>query len=191
MKFLSINTSTDLCSVSLYEKEKFTTLEKKDVKDHSRFLAVYTNKLLKNNPEKIDFVAVSIGPGSYAGIRVGLSFAKGLSMAINKPIVPVDNFEFMNEKITYDKKYYICIYSHKDYVYSQLFQKNKKVSDPVCVKFNKLEDLRVYGYGIESICSKYNEMIPSAESLGNYAKNNYHKLIVKDYNKVSPIYLEI
>ena len=76
-------------------------------------------------------------------------------------------------------------------MYSQLFENNKKVSDSICVKFNKLEDLRVYGYGIKSICSKYNEMIPSAESLGNYAKNNYQKLIVKDYNKVLPIYLEI
>ena len=191
MKFLSINTSTSLCSVSLFEKEKFKTLEKRNVTEHSKYLAVYTKDLLKNNHNNIDFIAVSIGPGSYAGIRASLSFAKGLCMAIKKPIVPVKNFECMNENVINDKNYYLCIYSHKDYVYSQLFENNKKVSDSICVKFNKLEDLRIYGYGLDSVCSNYNEIIPNAEIVGTYAKNNYKKLIENDLNKVFPIYLEI
>ena len=189
MRFLSINTSTNLCSISLFEKDNFKTLEKKNVTDHSKYLAVYTKELLNNN-NNIDFVAVSIGPGSYAGIRACLSFVKGLCLAIKKPIVPVDNFECMNEKII-DDRYYLCIYSHRDYVYSQLFEKNKKVSDSICLKFNKLEHLRIYGYGIESICSDYTEVIPNAEIVGAYAKDNYQKLIEHDLNKISPIYLEI
>ena len=191
MRFLSINTSTSLCSVSLFEKEKFKTLEKKSVTDHSKYLAVYTKELLKNNHNKIDFIAVSVGPGSYAGIRSSLSFVKGLCMAMNKPIVPVENFECMKKKIKYDKKFYLCIYSHKDYVYSQLFKNNKKVSHSICVKFNKLEPLRIYGYGLDSICPNYNEIIPDAETVGIFVKKNYQKLIVNDLNKVFPIYLEI
>ena len=101
MKFLSINTTTSLCSVSFFDNKKFKTLEKKDVKDHSKYLAIYTKELLKNNRNNIDFVAVSVGPGSYAGIRSSLSFVKGLCLAINKPIVPVENFDCMNEKIQY------------------------------------------------------------------------------------------
>jgi len=191
MRFLSISTSTSLCSVSLFENEKFITLEKKEVTDHSKYLAQYTKNLLKNNQNNIDFVAVSVGPGSYAGIRASLSFTKGLCMAINKPIVPVENFDCMNKKIINDERYYLCIYSHKDYVYSQLFENNKKVSDSICVKFNKLEHLRIYGYGLESICPDYNEIIPDAETVGIYAKDNYQKLVKNDLNEVFPIYLEI
>ena len=191
MRFLSINTTTSLCSVSLYEKEKFRTLEKKGVTDHSKYLAVYTKELLKNNQNEIDFIAVSIGPGSYAGIRASLSFSKGLCMAINKPIIPVENFDIMNEKIKYDKEYYICIYSHNDNVYSQLFKNNKKVSDSICVKFNKLEQFRIYGYGLDNICPDYNEIIPDAEKVGIFAEKNYRKLIENDLNNVFPIYLEI
>tara|TARA_Y100001960_G_scaffold305353_1_gene359408 strand:- start:66 stop:641 length:576 start_codon:yes stop_codon:yes gene_type:complete len=191
MKFLSINTSTSLCSVSIYENNKFKTLEKKDVRDHSKYLAVYSKELLKNNHNEIDFIAVSVGPGSYAGIRASLSFVKGLCMAMNKPIVPVENFESMNEKIRCNDSYYLCIYSHKDYVYSQLFKDNKKVSDSVCVKFNKLEQLRIYGYGLDSLSSNYKEIIPNSVLTGLYAKNNYKKLIENDFNKISPIYLEI
>ena len=112
-------------SISKINKKKNKTLEKKDVKDHSKYLAIYTKELLKKNRNNIDFVAVSVGPGSYAGIRSSLSFVKGLCLAINKPIVPVENFDCMNEKIQYNKKYYLCIYSHKKYVYSQLFKNNK------------------------------------------------------------------
>jgi len=191
MNFLAINTSTSLCSVSFFEKDNFKTLEKKDVTDHSKYLAVYTKELLKNNYNNIDFIAVSIGPGSYAGLRASLSFVKGLCMAMKKPIVPVENFECMNKKITDNEKYYLCIYSHKDYVYSQLFENNKKVSDSICIKFNKLEHLSIYGYGLDKICSNYNEIIPDAETVGNYAKNNYQKLIKNNLNKVFPIYLEI
>ena len=70
-----------------------------DVKDHSKYIAINTKKLIKNNSQLIDFIAVSIGPGSYAGLKVGLSFAKGLSLALNKPIVPIDNFTCMNMNI--------------------------------------------------------------------------------------------
>ena len=44
----------------------------------------------------------------------------------------------------------------------------------ICVKFNKLEPLRIYGYGLDSICPDYNEIIPDAEAVGIFVKKiNY------------------
>ena len=192
MKFISISTSTSLCSVSLYKEGKFTTIEKENVKDHTQYLANFTNEILSGKYDDLEFVAVSIGPGSYAGLRTGVSFCKGLCMALNIPIVPVDNFLCMREKIDDNDKYYIGIYSHRDYIYAQLFDDNKKVSKPECIKFNKLKDYLVYGYGLEILLDKNcNHIKLDSKLVGEYALKNYDKLIENDLNKINPIYLEM
>ena len=192
MKFLSINTSTSLCSVSLYNSGKFITLEKENTKDHTIYLASYTKELLDNKYDDLNFIAVSIGPGSYAGLRTGLAFSKGLSLSINKPLVPINNFSCMNSKVKSNNKYYICIYSHRDFIYAQLFDKNKKVSKSECIKFNKLKEYELYGYGLENILnSNFNEIILNSEIVGEYALKKHQDLIEQDLNKINPIYLEV
>ena len=140
----------------------------------------------------LDFIAVSIGPGSYAGLRSSISFCKGVSIAINSPIVPVDNFICMNNQISEKNKYYICIYSHKDFVYAQLFDNNDKVSKPECIKINKLKQYEIYGYGLETLLNdKFNKIVLNSKIIGQYAIENYKTIIESDLNKISPIYLEI
>jgi len=192
MRVLSINTSTSLCSVSLFNNGFCDTLSKIDVKDHTKYLSNFTSKILNDKYDNLDFIAVSVGPGSYAGLRTSISFCKGLSMAINKPIVPVNNFLCMNSKISNDNKYYICIYSHRDFVYSQLFDKNKKVSKPECIKIDKLKGHEIYGCGLEKILNdKFNKVNLDSKIVGEFAIENYKSFIEKDVNKIEPIYLEI
>ena len=119
MNILAISTSTNVCSVSFIDDNKVRTLEKFDVLDHSKYIAVYSKELISEQP--FDYIAVAIGPGSYSGIKVGVSFAKGLSMALAKSIIPVDTFQAMNELIKCKSKYYISVYSHRDYLYQQLY----------------------------------------------------------------------
>ena len=192
MRILSINTSTNLCSVSIFENGSFNTLSKIDVKDHTKYLSNFTREALNDDYDNLDFIAVSVGPGSYAGLRTSISFCKGLSMAIKKPIVPVNNFLCMNSKISNNNRYYICIYSHRDFVYSQLFDENKKVSKPECIKINKLKDYKIYGCGLETLLNdRFNKIKLDSEIVGEFAIDNYKSFIEKDLNKIVPIYLEI
>ena len=68
-------------------------VEEKDVsKKHAELLSGITKKALDNankTLDDIDAIAISIGPGSFTGLRVGLGFAKGLAYSRSLPIVPV------------------------------------------------------------------------------------------------------
>ena len=90
---LSIETSSKICSVGLLSNGKnLGFIEKLDGKKHAELLPEFVEKLLKKNKvqvKSIDAIAVSIGPGSFTGLRVGLSFAKGVAYAIKCPIIPV------------------------------------------------------------------------------------------------------
>jgi tRNA threonylcarbamoyladenosine biosynthesis protein TsaB len=101
MNILGLETSTAVCSVGLFREgqpgvehslreshihsEKLLTL----VQDVVRSAAIELNQL--------DAIAVSIGPGSFTGLRIGLSTAKGLSYALDRPIVAVSTFEAIAE----------------------------------------------------------------------------------------------
>ena len=126
MNYLAIDTSTDICSVSLYNDSKYKTLVKKGIKDHSEYLPVFVKTLLKNNSIKIDFIALNIGPGSFTGLKVGSSFSKGLAMALNIPIVPVKSFDALSKGINLDS-YYIAIYSHRDFSFNTYYKKGLKL----------------------------------------------------------------
>ena len=193
MKFLAINTSTSLCSVSLYENSNFETLEEKNAKDHTVFLGEYTHDLLKGKPESIDFLAVSVGPGSYAGIRTGVSFCKGLSLALEKPIIPVNNFDCMQDLLNITGKYYLTIYSHKNFVYKQFYKGNEKISSAKCIEVNQLNDYPIYGCNLEHILDEkdFHQIELSSQQIGKYALKYYDKLIEKDINRVKPIYIEM
>lgn len=94
---LSIETSDELCSTAIMLTEDSYTeinFQKKFV--HSEKLMPMISDLLKNADIKIDDVgeiAVSIGPGSFTGLRIGLTVAKGLAVGRNIPIIPVQTFD--------------------------------------------------------------------------------------------------
>jgi tRNA threonylcarbamoyladenosine biosynthesis protein TsaB len=96
---LNIETSTEVCSVSLskngnllFEKESFDGLR------HSELLTVFIEELFKENKfefNALDAVAVSKGPGSYTGLRIGVSVAKGLCYALEKPLISISTLDSM------------------------------------------------------------------------------------------------
>ncbi|HJY63066.1 MAG TPA: tRNA (adenosine(37)-N6)-threonylcarbamoyltransferase complex dimerization subunit type 1 TsaB [Ignavibacteria bacterium] len=77
----------------------------------------------------VDAISVTIGPGSFTGIRVGLALAKGIAGGLNKPLVPINNFDLLYERIPYNNrntKYCILIPAkHPEYYYS-LIQNSKQ-----------------------------------------------------------------
>lgn len=97
-KFLHIETSTKVCSVALSENGQLIDLleESSDAYIHSERLTVFIDQICKKNMWKLNELAaivVTSGPGSYTGLRIGVSTAKGLCYALKLPLIAVNTLE--------------------------------------------------------------------------------------------------
>lgn len=127
---LSIETATTNCSVSLSRKGKTIAL-KEDYSNnfsHAERLHVYINSLLEESnikPSKIDAVAVSKGPGSYTGLRIGVSAAKGLCFALNKPLISIPTLTLLSHQVKEEQaKIVSMLDARRLEVYSAVFDSN-------------------------------------------------------------------
>ena len=88
---LSLDTSTQNCSVALHENGQLITQELvSEEGSHSKALTLLIEKVMKTagySLQDISAVAVSNGPGSYTGLRIGLATAKGICFALDKPLI--------------------------------------------------------------------------------------------------------
>jgi len=96
---LNIETATEVCSVALATDGKLIDyLENTEGKSHAALLTVFIEELLKKNkvsPKQLDAIAVSSGPGSYTGLRIGVSVTKGLCYGTSKPLIAVSTLQSM------------------------------------------------------------------------------------------------
>ncbi|GHU60351.1 tRNA (adenosine(37)-N6)-threonylcarbamoyltransferase complex dimerization subunit type 1 TsaB [Bacteroidia bacterium] len=98
---LNIDSSTDVCSVALAADAELISLkESNEGLNHSLLLAQFVKEVLVENGlegplglNKLDAIAVSMGPGSYTGLRIGVSLAKGLCFAASKPLLAVNTLQ--------------------------------------------------------------------------------------------------
>ena len=98
-RILLIESSTEVCSVALSNNGKIISIkETAEGLSHSELLGVYIRDILKENnfePSQLDAIAVSKGPGSYTGLRIGVSMAKGLCYAAQKPLIAISSLDAM------------------------------------------------------------------------------------------------
>ena len=90
---LCLETATNICSVALCDKNGVVALkESSEVRSHASLLTVFISDILKEagiKPGNLEAVAVSKGPGSYTGLRIGVSTAKGIAYAASIPLIGV------------------------------------------------------------------------------------------------------
>lgn len=96
---LALETSTTVCSVALSINGKIIAQRQTDQPNsHAQTLTVFIDEVMKESGlayQSLDAIAVSEGPGSYTGLRIGVSSAKGLCYALSKPLIAISTLQTM------------------------------------------------------------------------------------------------
>lgn len=102
MTILNIETSGKICSVALTKDGALEIqFDDREGMQHANKLAPFVDRCMEElhrKEEKLDAVAVSMGPGSYTGLRIGLSLAKGLAFSLGVPLIGVDTLKIIAVK---------------------------------------------------------------------------------------------
>mgnify|MGYP000370756987 FL=1 len=100
-RILCVDTSSFICSVSVFENLSLISSNSTEVeKSHSKLIIQLIDQSLKDAKIKInevDAFAVSMGPGSYTGLRIGVSTIKGLCYTLEKPLISINTLEILSK----------------------------------------------------------------------------------------------
>lgn len=210
---LNIETTTTNCSVSLSQDgETLVLLEENNVGySHAETLHVYIEKVLKKaNIEFKDLnaVAVSKGPGSYTGLRIGVSAAKGLCFALNIPLIAVSTLKSLATQVKADRgviiplldarrmEVYSAVFSHD---FSEIREVKAEVITPDSfASYFNTDKVYFIGNGVEktkSVIPNTNakfidDKLPSAKEMSNLAYEKYKKNDIEDVAYFEPYYLK-
>lgn len=196
MNILAIETATDWCGVGFIQnKVCIAKIEKRIPKQHAELLPVFYQSLKKKinlNEIKINAVAISIGPGSFTGLRVGLGFSKGLAYAKDLPIIPVSTLHSLAINCDLEEEISILLYSHRDIVYEQSFKKDKATSSVKAVQWKNINhSKKIFHYGCQKLINneKYKTVSPSVENIGQLATKYYKNWIINKPYDLVPNYV--
>ncbi len=211
---LCIETATTNCSVALsIYGEQSVLQEDNDVKySHAERLHPYIEKVLSEaNIEKNELTAIAIskGPGSYTGLRIGVSAAKGLCYALGIPLISISTLESLSYKVSCNEGEYIIpmLDARRMEVYSAVFDANHhqvRATEAQILEENSfidyLEKGKVYfvGNGVskfEEICKHPNAVfvkntLPSAAEMTKLAEAKNKLSDYEDVAYFEPYYLK-
>ena len=206
---LAIETSETICSAALYySTEKYFASSIKLKHSHSEKLFEIIEFLFKQGGIKrddISSVAVSGGPGSFTGLRIGMAAAKGIASGTGVPLIVVPTFEALayqlSSCISDNTEFIIANKVNKDEIYYCKFKikSNSYIFvDELTILankefVNKSIGIKVFGsasYLLEE--NKYNSLIssPSAEYVAEWALKFGEKSSTFDYDYLEPFYLK-
>ena len=163
-KILNIETSTTVCSVSISENGTCKCFrENFNGNNHSELIGVFTQEVLAEaglKPQDLDAVALSIGPGSYTGLRIGTSFAKGLCYGTDIPLITIPTLKIIaqnaKEKYNIEDDALLCpmIDARRMEVYCCVYDSKLNevhATEPQIIDENSfadiLKDKKVYFFG--------------------------------------------
>ena len=136
---LAIETATEICSVALGKDGQCIALKENERENsHAEKLVAYIDEALQQADipiESVDAVCISEGPGSYTGLRIGASCAKGLCYALNKPLIAVPTLQAMawgaREQFPQAKQFCPMIDARRMEVYSAVYNNELAVFDDI------------------------------------------------------------
>ena len=218
---LAIETGTDICSVALVRDGELMALRENDEeRNHAKKIAVFVDELLKEcgvAADDLDAVAVSKGPGSYTGLRIGVSFAKGLCYGQNIPLVAVGSLDSLVEVAREDfeagiidvenwSEATLCpmIDARRMEVYTQLFNAEGEAQNDVEAKIIDEESFSeernggpfvIFGSGAKKCAEVLEgatliEVVPSARGMARLAEKAFAEGKTEDVAYFEPFYLK-
>jgi tRNA threonylcarbamoyladenosine biosynthesis protein TsaB len=213
---LSIDTSTKVCSVALHQYGKLLAIsELYTEKSHSGMLTTLCENVVKYagfSLKSLDAIAVAKGPGSYTGLRIGVSTAKGFCFALDKPLISINTLEAMAYQVKdfYDETYLLCpmIDARRMEVYCQVLDNQMNIISKTEAKvidelsFSELlnaNQLVFFGDGAAKCRAEINhknavflntEIHPSAKTVGLLATNSFEKSLFENVVTFEPFYLK-
>ena len=127
---LAIESSASVCAVGFFSKNGSLLAEYKSnaPMKHSELIGHYIEQGLERVIETIEFVSVAIGPGSFTGLRIGLSYAQGFCFGKNIPVVGVSNHQVLARQTGTSKKTFTIIDAHRQELY-MAGHKNNELRD--------------------------------------------------------------
>ena len=209
---LNIETATKNCSVSVAKNGNTIAFKEFATQgySHAECLHVFVNDVL--NEAKVDFnnlnaVAVSCGPGSYTGLRIGVSAAKGFCFALNIPLISVGTLSNLAQQVVVEKgKIVPMIDARRMEVFSAVFDSNHQISREVEAQIldensfeNEHETLYFVGDSNEkakSILKKSNFIFlddilyPSAKEMSAISYKKFKNNEFEDLAYFEPFYLK-
>ncbi|MCD4794434.1 MAG: tRNA (adenosine(37)-N6)-threonylcarbamoyltransferase complex dimerization subunit type 1 TsaB [Bacteroidales bacterium] len=214
---LNIETSTTVCSVNLAENgKKVIGKETNEQNAHSKVLTVFIEELFKEinfQIQDIDAVAVSKGPGSYTGLRIGVSAAKGIAYGAGKPLISVSTLQNMawgaKKKLNPEQNVLLApmIDARRMEVYTQLFDNEinpvNEISAEIIDKHSFLKELKnnkIYFFGDGAAKCKdaithnnavfFDDLHPSADYMIPFSEKAFKDNKFEDVAYFEPFYLK-
>jgi tRNA threonylcarbamoyladenosine biosynthesis protein TsaB len=210
---LSIETSTTVCSAALHGDGELVASEIIHTPNSAASqLAVIIDKILSAAGVRPDAVAVSAGPGSYTGLRIGVATAKGVCYALDLPLIAVGSLETMAAQVSEELRVTseeLCpmIDARRMEVYTSLFDSKLNVIEPVEARiidassYSAVLDKKkilFFGNGSDKcrgVISHANAafvdgIFPSAEWLGRLAIARFREGRFEDVAEFEPFYLK-
>ena len=195
MNILAIESASTVCGTALFLENKIVEMnEITKPRIHGERLPAIVDNILSNHSVVIadlDGIAVSSGPGSYTGLRIGMSLAKGLAVSDGLPIIPVPTLQVINRGISREGIYWVLLHSHKNVVFAQRFVSGESNSEIECEIFNAERYIHPYGFNLDTLCksSDYEYSPPSSTYVGELAIRYFEKWAQSDLNQITPNYV--
>lgn len=212
MYILNIETSTKNCSVSLAKDGKTVILKEIAEQNfsHSEKLHLFIDEVIKKagiSYKDLSAMALSKGPGSYTGLRIGTSTAKGLCFALDIPLIALDSLEILAKQVNLNNGLIIpMIDARRMEVYTAIFDQNhNKISETkaLVIDENSFSDISektcFIGDGAEkcmAVLQKENfvflsEIIyPSAKEMAELSLEKFQQKEFEDIAYFEPFYLK-
>lgn len=214
MKLLSISTASDTLSLNIVENENIiASFETRGNRQHAELIAPKIKELMERANLKfhdLDGVCVNLGPGSFTGLRVGLSTAKGIVYGANVHLYGYTNFEELLYRSMFEKnisgKVAVLIPSRKNEFYFGAFEvKEKSYSQLDNFELMTLQDLKNYAHHFDAfivdkkifdtIKNEFGSVnVIEVENNSYYGalivQRNPQKYICENYFYLEPLYLK-
>lgn len=175
MRILAIDTALGLCSVAVVDDGRVlaTASEAMQMGHQERLAPLVAEVMAEANLAfaDLDRIAVTVGPGSFTGLRVGLSFAKGLGMALDIPVLGFDSLVVIAASAPRAGPGLALIDARRGQAYVRSFEDDRPVGDSQAVRLEDLAGLAspawVAGPGVDLVPALYPDADVDARLAGD------------------------